>query len=110
MDRIWNFSLSSKSECKFLVCFRFSVIFDYLNEPANGIHRTAAIAVGAFSGYILAIRRGFIRKLLYTSVGGMGVASICYPKQAEHYWQQALVESKSYATIVYNFAYGGVYL
>lgn len=87
--------------------FCFAVIFDYLNEPANGIHRAGAIAVGAVSGYIFAIRRGFFRRLLYTSIGGLGVASVCYPKEAEQYWQQALTESKTYATILYNFAYGG---
>lgn len=63
--------------------------------------------MGAISGYIIAIRRGFFRRLLYTSIGGLGVASICYPKEAEIYWQQALSESKTYATILYNFAYGG---
>lgn len=84
-----------------------SVAFDYLNSPANGIHRTGAIAVGAVSGYIIAIRRGFFRRLLYTSIGGFGVASVCYPKEAEIYWQHALSETKTYATIVYNFAYGG---
>lgn len=63
--------------------------------------------MGAISGYIIAIRRGFFRRLLYTSIGGLGVASICYPKEAEMYWQQALSESKTYATILYNFAYGG---
>lgn len=86
-----------------------SVAFDYLNQPANGIHRTAAIAVGAVSGYIIAIRRGFFRRLLYTSIGGLGVASICYPKEAEKYWQQSLNETKTYATILYNFAYGGMH-
>lgn len=86
------------------------VAFDYLNQPANGIHRAGAIAVGAVSGYIIAIRRGFFRRLLYTSIGGLGVASICYPKEAEIYWQQALNESKTYATILYNFAYGGMSL
>lgn len=59
------------------------------------------------SGYIIAIRRGFFRRLLYTSIGGLGVASICYPKEAEQYWQQSLNETKTYATILYNFAYGG---
>lgn len=83
-----------------------SVAFDYLNSPANGIHRTGAVAVGTISGYIIAIRRGFFRRLLYTSIGGFGVASICYPKEAEIYWQHALSETKTYATILYNFAYG----
>lgn len=81
-------------------------VFDYLNEPANGPYRAGAIAVGALSGYIIGIRRGFIRRLLYTSIGGLGVASICYPKEAEQYSQQALSEAKTYATILYNFAYG----
>lgn len=81
-------------------------IFDYLNEPANGIHRAGAIAVGALSSYIIGIRRGFFRRLLYTSAGGLGVASICYPKEAAVYSQQALSEAKVYATILYNFAYG----
>lgn len=78
-----------------------------MNEPTNGIHRAGAIAVGALSGYIIGIRRGFFRRLLYSSAGGLGVASICYPKEAEKYSQQAVVEAKTYATIVYNFAYGG---
>lgn len=81
--------------------------FDYLNEPANGIHRAGAIALGTASGYIIAIRRGFFRRLLYSSIGGLGVASICYPKEAEYYWQEALKETKTNATILYNFAYGG---
>lgn len=85
----------------------FLVIIDYLNEPANGIHRAGAIAVGALSGYIIGIRRGFFRRLIYTSAGGLGVASLCYPKEAAVYSQQALAETKVYATILYNFAYGG---
>lgn len=63
--------------------------------------------MGALSGYILGIRRGFIRRLLYTSIAGLGVASVCYPKEAREYSQKAIDEAKTYATIVYNFAYGG---
>lgn len=85
----------------------FAVIFDYLNEPTNGIHRAGAIALGALSGYIIGVRRGFFRRLLYTSVGGVGVASICYPKEAQKYSQELIQETKTYATILYNFAYGG---
>lgn len=85
-----------------------AVIYDFLNEPANGIHRAGAIAVGALSGYIIGIRRGFIRRLFYTSFTGLGVASLCYPKEARQYSQQAITEAKTYATIVYNFAYGGL--
>lgn len=83
------------------------VALDFLNEPTNGIHRAGAIGVGAVAGYILAIRRGFFRRLVYTSAGGLGVASICYPTEAEKYWHEAISQSKVYATILYNFAYGG---
>lgn len=89
--------------------FASIALFDYLNEPSNGVHRVGAIAVGTLSGYIISIRRGFFRRLLYTSVGGLGVASLCYPKEAAVYSQQALTEAKVYATILYNFAYGGKY-
>lgn len=91
-----------------IISGRDVVIYDYLNEPTNGIHRAGAIAVGSLAGYIIGIRRGFIRRLLYTSLGGLGVASVCYPKEASEYSQRAIAEAKTYATIVYNFAYGGM--
>lgn len=103
-------SMRHKHKYLSLNLFQFAAAIDYLNEPANGIHRAGAIAVGALSGYIIGIRRGFIRRLLYTSAGGLGVASICYPKEAAVYSQQALTEAKVYATILYNFAYGGLCL
>lgn len=97
-----------KSDQKILNLFFVTVIFDYLNEPANGIHRAGAIAVGALSFYIIGLRHGFIRRALYATVGGVGVASICYPKEAAEYSQEAIAEAKTYATILYNFAYGGL--
>lgn len=97
-QHVENFFATGKAHSQFII--------DYLNEPSNGIHRAGAIAVGALSGYIIGIRRGFFRRLLYTSAGGLGVASLCYPKEAAVYSQQALTETKVYATILYNFAYG----
>lgn len=37
----------------------------------------------------------------------LGMAAICYPKEAAEYTQIGLTESKKYLTIAYNFAYGG---
>jgi MICOS complex subunit MIC27 len=79
---------------------------DYLNEPDNTVPRAGAIAVGGLAGLIFGVRGGFFRKLIYTSIGAGGVASICYPKEAEIYAQKSLVEGKKYATIGYNFVYG----
>lgn len=87
--------------------FLFLVLFDYLNEPSNSLPRAGAIALGGASGFILGLRHGFIRRVLYTGIGTAALASICYPKDAEIYAQKALVEGKAAAKIAYNFAYGG---
>lgn len=79
---------------------------DYLNEEDNTMPRVGAIAIGGVAGLIFGLRGGFIRRVLYMSVGAGGVASICYPQEAEVYAQHGLVEAKKYATIGYNFVYG----
>ncbi|KAJ6635548.1 MICOS complex subunit MIC27 [Pseudolycoriella hygida] len=80
--------------------------FDYLNEPENSLPRAGAIALGAASGFVIGLRHGFIRRLLYTSIGGGALASICYPKEAEIYAQKGLAEAKTWTTIGINFIYG----
>lgn len=81
-------------------------IFDYLNEEDNTMPRVGAIAVGGLAGLIFGLRGGFFKRLIYTSVGAGGVASICYPKEAKQYAEIALTESKKYANVGYNFVYG----
>uniref|UniRef100_T1DIK9 MICOS complex subunit n=1 Tax=Psorophora albipes TaxID=869069 RepID=T1DIK9_9DIPT len=81
-------------------------IRDYLNEEDNTMPRVGAIAIGGVAGMILGLRGGFFRKLIYSSIGAGGVASVCYPQEAEVYAQHGLVEAKKYATIGYNFVYG----
>lgn len=78
-----------------------------MNEEDNTLHRVGAVAIGGLAGLIFGLRGGFIRKLLYTSIGAGGVASICYPKEAKIYSEKALVEGQKYAHIGYNFIYGG---
>lgn len=84
----------------------FSVAVDYLNEPDNTLPRVGAIAIGGLSGYILGLRGGFFRRSFYGIIGATAIASICYPKDAEIYAQQGIVEVKKYASIGYNFIYG----
>ncbi|XP_055607513.1 MICOS complex subunit Mic27 [Uranotaenia lowii] len=81
-------------------------IRDYLNEEDNTLPRVGAIAVGGLAGLIFGLRGGFFRRLIYMSIGAGGVASVCYPEEAEKYAQQGLVEGKKYANIGYNFVYG----
>lgn len=68
--------------------------------------RAGAIALGAAAGYIWGLRHGRIRRLLYTSIGGGALASVCFPNDAKVYANQALGEAKAVAKIGYNFAYG----
>ncbi|XP_014094777.1 MICOS complex subunit MIC27 [Bactrocera oleae] len=79
---------------------------DYLNEPQNILPRSGAIAVGGLSGFIFAARGGFIKKVLYTTIGAGTVASLCYPKQAEIFARDALVQARKGYYIAYNFVKG----
>lgn len=84
-----------------------SAYIEYLNEPDNSLPRAGAIALGTASGYVLGLRHGAIRRLLYTATGAAALASICYPNDARVYANRALDETKAVAKIGYNFAYGG---
>lgn len=79
---------------------------DYLNEPQNVLPRSGAIAVGGLSGFIFAARGGFIKKVLYTTIGAGTVASLCYPRQAEVFARDALVQARKGYAIAYNFIKG----
>uniref|UniRef100_A0A170ZIY9 MICOS complex subunit n=1 Tax=Triatoma infestans TaxID=30076 RepID=A0A170ZIY9_TRIIF len=79
---------------------------DYLREESNVVPRMGAIAVGGLSGYILALRRGFFRKLLYTSIGAGGMAALCYPREAKEYSHEAVQLMKRYIIIGYHFLNG----
>lgn len=84
-----------------------SGLIKYLGEEDNFAPKVGAIAVGGLAGYILGLRGGKFKRLFYASVGALGMASICYPKQAAQYSHIAAEEGKKYATIGYNFIYGG---
>ncbi|XP_017494698.1 PREDICTED: MICOS complex subunit MIC27 [Rhagoletis zephyria] len=79
---------------------------DYLNEPQNVLPRSGAIAVGGLSGFIFAARGGFIKKVLYTTIGAGTVASLCYPRQAEVFARDALFQARKGFVIAYNFVKG----
>jgi len=79
---------------------------DYLNQPHNILPRSGAIAIGGLSGFIFAARGGFIKKVLYTSIGAGAIASLCYPRQAEQFARDALYEGRKGYAIAYNFVKG----
>ena len=54
----------------------------------------------------LARRGRFFKRLLYTSAGAGGAASLCYPAEANDYANLAWEESKKLSLIAYNFVAG----
>lgn len=82
-------------------------LVNYLQEENNTTPKAGAIAIGGLTGLIFGLRGGFFKKTLYATVGALGMASVCYPKEAAEYSEVALTESKKYVNIAYNFVYGG---
>lgn len=82
-------------------------LIKYLGEEDATAPKAGAIALGGLTGIIFGLRGGLFKKTLYGTVGAGIMASICYPKEAKEYSEIAYEEGKKYATIAYNFAYGG---
>jgi len=79
---------------------------DYLNQPHNALPRTGAIAIGGIAGFVFAARGGFIKKVLYTTIGAGGIASLCYPEKASVIARDSLYEARKGYAIAYNFVKG----
>lgn len=78
-----------------------------MRKEDNTLPKAGAIAIGGLTGLIFGLRGRIIKRTLYATTGAMGMAAICYPKEAAEYSQLGLIESKKYLTIAYNFIYGG---
>lgn len=81
-------------------------LIDYLRQEDNTLPKAGAIGIGAFTGLILGLRGGLIKKTLYASTGALAMGAVCYPKEASEYSTIVATEGKKYLTIAYNFAYG----
>lgn len=82
-------------------------LIKYLGQEDNVTSKAGAIGLGGLTGLILGLRGGWFKRGLYGTVGAGIMATICYPKEAKEYSEVAFEEGKKYATIAYNFAYGG---
>ncbi|CAG2065267.1 unnamed protein product, partial [Timema podura] len=78
----------------------------FLQEEENLLPRVGAITLGVLTGFVLGLRGGRFKRLTYSTLGGLTMASICYPREANEVTQEAIVQAKKYFTIGYNFAYG----
>lgn len=52
---------------------------EMLRDETKVLPRAIVISAGGLLGLLLAIKKGFIKKVLYTSVGLGGAAVVCYP-------------------------------
>nr|XP_022918875.1 MICOS complex subunit MIC27 [Onthophagus taurus] len=81
-------------------------VIEYLQQEDNTTPRYGAIAVGGLAGFILGLRGGKFRKLLFTTIGALGMAAVCYPTEAAEYSEQIKEEAIQYFRIAYNFYHG----
>lgn len=70
------------------------------------IPRSGAVAISGLAGFILGLRGGWLKRILYGSTCAGIMAAICYPKETSEYSQEAAAVTKKYVLISYNFIYG----
>ena len=80
---------------------------EFLRDDKNQIPRIGAVASGVLVGYVVSLRRGYFKRLLYPIIGGVGAAAVCYPKEASEYYESSLQLSRRYSIIGYHFLNGG---
>lgn len=52
------------------------------DEDGPAVDKAVAITAGGLLGVVLSARKGFFKKILYTTAGVGAMAIACYPKQA----------------------------
>jgi len=83
-----------------------SSAIETLRDPENLGPRVAAISAGGLVGYIIAIRRGWFRRLIYTGTGAGVVAAVVYPEEAKEYSSEGFRIAKKYIVVAYHFING----
>ncbi|RWS02226.1 MICOS complex subunit MIC27-like isoform X2, partial [Dinothrombium tinctorium] len=56
--------------------------YDYITDETNNVSKAVAITGGGLLGLLLSARKGFFKKVLYSSLGVVSAAAVCYPKQS----------------------------
>ncbi|XP_068086497.1 MICOS complex subunit MIC27 isoform X2 [Anabrus simplex] len=79
---------------------------EYLKEESNYMPRVGAIGLSGVAGYVLGMRGGMVRRLLYASVASLTMAGLCYPRYGAEASKEALFYVKKACAITYNFVYG----
>ena len=57
-------------------------LYERISDESSSVPKAAAITAGGLTGLLIASRKGFIRKILYTGIGLTAAAAACYPNQS----------------------------
>ncbi|KAK6644698.1 hypothetical protein RUM43_000966 [Polyplax serrata] len=79
---------------------------EYLREETHGPQRLGAIALSGLAGYILGMRRGRFRRVMYALTGATGMAAVCYPTETVDCLESVVLEARRYFIVAYHFIYG----
>ena len=61
----------------------FSATYEMISSEGNTVGKAVAITGGGLLGLLVASRKGFFKKLFYTSAGLTAATAACYPKEAK---------------------------
>ena len=75
---------------------------EYIRSETNLVPKFVFISLSGLSGLLIGFRKSTFRKLLYTSVLTVGSASLCYPKEAKVYYDQAYGLGRKTACDIYR--------
>ncbi|XP_054156503.1 MICOS complex subunit MIC27-like [Oppia nitens] len=64
--------------------------YEYISAEGNTVAKAAAITTGGLLGLLISSRRGFFKKVFYTTAGLTAASAACYPKEAKELSQIGL--------------------
>ena len=75
---------------------------EYIRSETNLVPKFVFISLSGLSGLLIGYRRSKFRKIFYTTVLTVGSASLCYPKEAKLYYDQAYGFGRKTACDIYR--------
>lgn len=75
---------------------------EYIRSETNLVPKVVFISLSGLSGLLIGFRKSKFRKFMYTSLLTVGATSLCYPKEARVYYDQAYGFGKKTASDFYR--------
>jgi len=75
---------------------------EYIRSETNLVPKVVFISLSGLSGLLIGFRKSKFRKFMYTTVLTIGATSLCYPKEAKVYYEQAFGYSRKAANDFYR--------